>query len=117
MTRPRLGTQRFSLPRLRDVGWMLLLLAAATLVGYVFDMMGLVTENITSAYILATLVCAVVTANLPVSALMSVAGVVLFNFCFATPRYTLAFAPVYGPTFVVMLVTALLASKIGRAHV
>ena len=114
MTRPRLSTQRFSLPRLRDVGWMLLLLAAATLVGYVFDMMGLVTENITSAYILATLVCAVVTANLPVSALMSVAGVVLFNFCFATPRYTLAFAPVYGPTFVVMLVTALLASTLAN---
>ena len=99
-------------PRLRDVAYTAALLLAATAVGYGFVALGFSTENITSAYLLATLVCAVVTASRVCTISMALLSVVTFNFCFVQPRYTLMFAPSYGPTFLVMLVTALLASTL-----
>ena len=101
-------------PRIRDLVFAAGLLALATLVGYAFEAVGFATENITSAYLLATLVCAVLTANRICTVGVSVLSVVLFNYCFVTPRYTFAFQPVYGPTFLVMLITALLASTLAN---
>ena len=107
-------THGFARPRLRDLACAVALLVGATLVGYAFEAMGFATENITSAYLLATLVCAVFTANRICTVGVSLASVVLFNYCFVDPRYTFAFQPVYGPTFLVMLITALLASTLAN---
>ena len=111
--RARMGRRRaLVMPRVRDVVWTATLLALATGVGYLFMALGLNTENITSVYILATIVATVVTANLPCSIAMSAASVLLFNFCFVEPRYTLLFVPVYGPTFAVMFATAIMTSAL-----
>ena len=99
-------------PRVRDLVWALSVLVAATAVGYLFQTLGFATENITSAYLLATLVCAIVTANRICTLGVALLSVVLFNFCFVQPLYTLMFAPIYGPTFLVMFITALLASTL-----
>lgn len=111
--RPSVGRRRvFSRPGLGDCLWTVMLLGAATGAGYLFLALGLSAENITSLFILATLICAVVTSSRLCAIAMSLLSVVLFNYCFVAPRYTLLFAPRFGPTFVVLFATALLASML-----
>ena len=99
-------------PRSRDLAITGGLLVGATAAGYLFLALGFAPENITSLYILATLACAVATSNRLCAVGLSFASVLVFNFCFAEPRYTLVFAPIYGPTFLVMLATALISSML-----
>ena len=94
-------TRWFTVPQPRDLLWAAGLLAGATAIGFAFDALGFTTENITSAYILATLICAIMTAHRPLTMVVD-------------PRYTFAFVPAYGPTFVVMFVTALLCSTLAN---
>ena len=54
------------------------------------------------------------TAHRPLTMVVALVSVVLFNYCFVDPRYTFAFVPAYGPTFVVMFVTALLCSTLAN---
>lgn len=107
-------TRWFTVPQPRDLLWAAGLLAGATAIGFAFDALGFTTENITSAYILATLICAIMTAHRPLTMVVALVSVVLFNYCFVDPRYTFAFVPAYGPTFVVMFVTALLCSTLAN---
>lgn len=107
-------TRWFTVPQPRDLLWATGLLAGATAIGFAFDALGFTTENITSAYILATLICAIMTAHRPLTMVVALVSVVLFNYCFVDPRYTFAFVPAYGPTFVVMFVTALLCSTLAN---
>ena len=107
-------TRWFTVPQPRDILWAVGLLVGATLVGFAFDALGFTTENITSAYILATLICAIMTAHRPLTMVVALASVGIFNYCFVDPRYTMAFAPAYGPTFLVMFVTALLCSTLAN---
>lgn len=107
-------TRWFTVPQPRDLLWAAGLLAGATAIGFAFDALGFTTENITSAYILATLICAIMTAHRPLTMVVALVSVVLFNYCFVDPRFTFAFVPAYGPTFVVMFVTALLCSTLAN---
>ena len=107
-------TRWFTVPQPRDLLWAAGLLAGATAIGFAFDALGFTTENITSAYILATLICAIMTAHRPLTMVVALVSVVLFNYCFVDPRYTFAFVPAYGPTFVVMFMTALLCSTLAN---
>ena len=107
-------TRWFTMPQPRDIVWAVGLLVGATIVGFAFDALGFTTENITSAYILATLICAIMTAHRPLTMVVALASVGVFNYCFVDPRYTMAFAPAYGPTFLVMFVTALLCSTLAN---
>lgn len=90
-------TRWFTVPQPRDLLWAAGLLAGATAIGFAFDALGFTTENITSAYILATLICAIMTAHRPLTMVVALVSVVLFNYCFVDPRYTFAFVPAYGP--------------------
>lgn len=89
------------------------ILIAASLIGFVFDRLGLSEANIITVYILGVLVNAVVTGNRIYSILSSVVSVFVFNFLFTEPRYTLlAYDSGYPITFLVMLLAALITSSL-----
>lgn len=105
-------TKLFTVPRPVDAVVTALLLAAATGVAALFTVIGFSTGDITSVYILATLVCAMVTSNCLCALALSVLSVLTYNFCFVEPLYTFAFLPSAGPTFAIMFATAILVSML-----
>ena len=116
MARGRRRTGRlarlFVRPRISDVIWTVALLAGATALGYLFTTLGFATEDITSVYVLATLICSVVTSNRVCALSIAALSVLTYNFCFVEPLHTLAFRPSAGPTFVIMFATAVLSSML-----
>lgn len=102
----------FAMPRPSDVIWTAALLVVATAVGHVFTILGFATEDITSVYVLATLICSVVTSNRACALSIAALSVLTYNFCFVEPLYTLAFRPSAGPTFIIMFATAVLSSML-----
>lgn len=64
-------------------------IAAATGIGYLFERFGIDVANIITVYILGVLVISVLTSNRWFSLISSLASVVVFNFFFTDPRYTL----------------------------
>lgn len=116
MARGRRRTGRlarlFVRPRVSDVIWTVSLLAGATALGYLFTTLGFATEDITSVYVLATLICSVVTSNRVCALSIAALSVLTYNFCFVEPLHTLAFRPSAGPTFVIMFATAVLSSML-----
>lgn len=116
MARGRRRTGRlarlFVRPRVSDVIWTVALLAGATALGYLFTTLGFATEDITSVYVLATLICSVVTSNRVCALSIAALSVLTYNFCFVEPLHTLAFRPSAGPTFVIMFATAVLSSML-----
>ena len=116
MARGRRRTGRlarlFVRPRVSDVVWTVALLAGATALGYLFTTLGFATEDITSVYVLATLICSVVTSNRVCALSIAALSVLTYNFCFVEPLHTLAFRPSAGPTFVIMFATAVLSSML-----
>lgn len=102
----------FAMPRASDVIWTAALLVAATAVGYLFTTLGFATEDITSVFVLATLVCSVVTSNRACALSIAALSVLTYNFCFVEPLHTLAFRPSAGPTFAIMFTTAVLSSML-----
>lgn len=90
-----------------------LLLAAATAVGYAFKLLGFSEANIITVYLLSVLGTAVITSSRVYSAVASVVSVLVFNFFFTYPEFTLnAYDKGYPVTFVVMFLAAFLASSL-----
>ena len=90
-----------------------LVLALCTAIGFVFDTLGFSEANIITAYILGVLVTAVVTSQRAFSLVSSVISVLLFNYFFTDPRFTLnAYDPQYLATFPIMFVAAFLTSSL-----
>ena len=116
MARGRRRTGRlarlFVRPRVSDVIWTVALLAGATALGYLFTTLGFATEDVTSVYVLATLICSVVTSSRVCALSIAALSVLTYNFCFVEPLHTLAFRPSAGPTFVIMFATAVLSSML-----
>lgn len=98
---------RFSL---RDTLRMLLVLFLCTAVGYLFFSLGISEANIITVYILGVLVTAIVTTGRLYSLMASVLSVLMFNFCFSEPYFSLLSAPDNLPTFAITLIVALLGS-------
>lgn len=87
----------------RDVGKSALVLVAATLVGYVFFLLGFTEANIIMVYILGVLVISVITSNGLSGFWASAVSVLIFNFFFTVPRFTFHFHDSgYPVTFLVM---------------
>lgn len=98
---------------LLDMGKTILVLLAATLVGYVFERLAFTEANIITVYILGVLVVSVITTNRLCSLLASVLSVLVFNFCFTLPHFTFRFHdPGYLVTFMVMFLAAFLTSSL-----
>lgn len=91
---------------------MLGLLAASGL-GFVFQSLGLSEANIIMVYILGVLIVSITTKSRLFCLVSSMASVVVFNFLFTEPRYTLvAYDRDYFITFVIMFVSSLLTGTL-----
>jgi len=93
-------------------GWAIGFVVLATGVAALFDWLGLTDANLVMTYLLAVVVSAVRLGRWP-AILSSVAGVLLFNFFFTSPRLTFVVDnPEYIYTFAVMLVITLVVSAL-----
>ena len=109
----RLFGKRTLLSTLKDFGISALILAIASGISYGLHYMGFTDANIITVYILAVLVISVLTENRFCWVISSAAGVLLFNFLFTTPKFSLmAYDKGYPVTFLVMLVASLVTGSI-----
>lgn len=98
---------------LADMGKTASILAACTLVGAWFNHLGFREANIITVYILGVLLNATVTKGRLYSAICSIMSVIVFNFFFTEPYYSLrAYDPGYPVTFLVMLVASFVMSTL-----
>ena len=96
-----------------DVLKSILVLASSTAIGFLFDLLGFSEANIITVYILGVLVTAVITSHRAFSLVSSIVSVLLFNFLFTDPRFTLnAYEAGYPVTFVIMFAAAFLTSSL-----
>ena len=96
-----------------DIIKSILVLIAASLIGVVFDQLGISEGNIIIVYILGVLITSVVTHNRIYSLISSLVSVFVFNFLFTEPRYTfIAYDSDYPVTFAVMFIAALITSSL-----
>lgn len=89
------------------------ILIAASCIGTAFDNLGLSEVNIITIYILGVLITSVITKNRIYSLISSFVSVIVFNFLFTEPRYTLlAYDSSYPITFLVMFLAALITGSL-----
>lgn len=97
----------------RDIGKSILVLVAATLIGYAFYVFGFTEANIIAVYIFGVLVTSIITTNRLCGLLTSVVSVLVFNFFFTVPRFTFHFNdPDYPVTFTIMFMVAFLTGSL-----
>ena len=109
----RLFGKRTLLSTLKDFGISALILAIASGISFGLHYMGFTDANIITVYILAVLIISVLTENRFCWVISSAAGVLLFNFFFTTPKFSLmAYDKGYPVTFLVMLVASLVTGSI-----
>ena len=106
---PRRSEERLSAG---DLLKMLSVLAGCTMGGYFFAALGISDTNIIMLYLLGVLGIAMVTTGRSYSLLSSVLSVLLFNFFFTEPYFTLRSDPSYIATFGIMFIVALLSSSL-----
>ena len=105
--RPR--QERFSAV---DLLKMLGVLTLCTLGGGFFFFLGIADTNIILLYLLGVLVISMITTGRSYSLLSSVLSVLLFNFFFTVPYFTLRSDPSYIATFGIMFLVALLSTSL-----
>ncbi len=107
--RPQRAKRKVSLKTLlRDWAVTLLILALATLVGYAFSKVGFTQANIIAIFLLAVLLTSMATSTRSSYVLSALGSVLVFNFFFTTPRFSLRVYEHGAPmTFLVMIVAAL----------
>ena len=89
------------------------ILIGASLIGFLFQRLGFAEANIITVYVLGVLLTSVVTVNRVYSLISSVVSVLVFNFLFTEPKYTLqAYDQGYPVTFLVMFLAAFLTSSL-----
>ncbi|MEG1721108.1 MAG: DUF4118 domain-containing protein, partial [Pseudoflavonifractor sp.] len=89
------------------------ILALCTILGYLFVYLGFRDTNVITIYILGVLAIALVTNGRVYSGAASVFSVVLFNFFFTSPYFTLQFYdPSYFVTFIITFLSAFLTSSL-----
>ena len=95
-----------------DIFRMLAILALCSAVGFLFLRLGFNSANIIMVYILGVLAIAMVTSGRRYSLLSSVLSVLIFNFFFTFPYFSLMSDPGYLATFAVMFLVAILGSSL-----
>ncbi len=89
------------------------LLIGATLLGYVFYGLGFTEANIITVYILGVLLISILTKYRIYSLASSLVSVILFNFFFTEPYFTMkAYEKGYPATFAIMFVSAFISSTL-----
>lgn len=105
------------LPNMKDMIITIIILAAVTIIGWVFLKLGFTESNIITVYILGVLLTSIFTRGYACSAISSILSVILFNFFLTKLRLTFhAYDSGYPVTFAIMLaasvITGTLASKL-----
>ena len=107
-------------PATRDLLLTAGILAAATIVGWVFLQLGFANANIIMVYLLGVLLTSAFTSGYTCGVLSAFLSVILFNYFLTEPRLSLAaYGSKYPITFVVMFTAALLTSTLAaklKAH-
>ena len=89
------------------------MLFSATAIGLLFYYFGLGESNIITVYILGVLITAIVTGGQFYSIAYSIVSVLVFNFFFTEPRFTLnVYNPEYLITFLIMFIAGLITSNL-----
>lgn len=102
-------------PTWKDLLLCLLLLAAATGVGFVFTLFGFSESNLITVFILGVLITSVVTVSPVFSAVSSLASVLLFNYFFTEPKFSLqTYGTEYVVTFGIMLISSLITGTLAN---
>ncbi len=103
------------IPSLKDILFTIMLLLIETLIGYLFMKIGFTESNIIMIYIVGVLVTAILTNSQICWIASSVLSVVLFNFMFTFPHFSLvAYGEGYPITFAVMLIVSLITGSISN---
>ena len=98
---------------LRDWAVSLGILCFATLMGYAFSRVGFTEANIIAIYLLAVLLTSMATSSRSSYILSAVGSVVVFNFFFTSPRFSLRVYEDGAPmTFLIMIVAALIVGTL-----
>ena len=109
----RLFGKKTLLSTLKDFGISVFILAIASGLSFGLHYMGFTDANVITVYILAVLVISALIDNRFCWVISSAAGVLLFNFFFTTPKFSLmAYDKGYPVTFLVMLVASLVTGSI-----
>ncbi len=89
------------------------ILMVASCIGTIFDRLGFTEVNIITVYILGVLITSVITTHRIYSLISAIVSVLVFNFLFTEPRYTLmAYDSGYPVTFLVMFLSAFIAGSL-----
>ena len=98
---------------LRDWAVSLGIMCLATLMGYAFSRVGFTEANIIAIYLLAVLLTSMATSSRSSYILSAVGSVVVFNFFFTSPRFSLRVYEDGAPmTFLIMIVAALIVGTL-----
>ncbi len=93
------------------------ILTAATGLSLLFDRLGFTHANIIMVYILGVVLISVAASHRACSLIAAAASVIIFNFLFTEPRFTLtAYEPGYPVTFVVMFLTAYITGTLALRY-
>ena len=100
-------------PTLKEVAYSLLILAMATMIGLLFSELGFTEANIITLYLLAVLLASLVTTSRVCGLMNSLLSVLIFNFFFTVPQFTLhAYEKGYPVTFAVMFIASWITSTL-----
>ncbi len=95
-----------------DLLKMLVVLLGCTAVGYLFLLLGLSDVNVIMVYLIGVLLIAMMTNGRSYSLVSSILSVMIFNFFFTSPYFTLMSDRKNIATFLVMFLAALLQSSL-----
>ena len=112
--RSRKGTGRIDLSTIaRDWAVSLGILMVATMLGYAFSRVGFTEANIIAIYLLAVLLTSMATSTRSSYILSAVGSVLVFNFFFTSPQFSLRVYEHGAPmTFLLMIVAALIVGTL-----
>ena len=89
------------------------IIVVASLIGWFFAHLGFSEANIITLYILGVLITSIITSSKIAWGFSSIASVLIFNFLFTKPRFTLmAYGDGYPITFAIMFVASLITGSL-----
>ena len=112
--RPKTAKPKFDFKTtIRDWLLTIVILILATILSYGFSKVGFTEANIIAVYLLAALLTSMATSTRSSYVLSAIGGVLVFNFFFTTPKFSLRVHEHGAPlTFLIMVVAALIVGTL-----
>ena len=96
-----------------DILKCIVILLSSSLIGTIFENLGFAEANIITVFVLGVLVISVITKHQIYSLISSIVSVLVFNFLFTEPKFTLqAYDQGYPVTFLIMFLAAFLTGSL-----